>query len=241
MRDFREVGVDVENTVNKLRLLDLFCGAGGCAKGYQRAGFYVVGVDIKPQPHYCGDEFYQGDALEYLAAHVTEFDAIHASPPCQAHCALSCNLGHVDLIPATREALRDAPVWVIENVERAPLVNPIRLCGSSFGLLVQRHRLFESSVPLVSKPCDHSWWSPRFFQNDYSRKGHLANVVAVYGSSRFKGDYELRCAAMGISWMDIEELAQAIPPAYTEWIGKQLIRVLEQQHQPSADEQSDFS
>lgn len=201
-----------------MKLLDLFCGAGGASMGYHRAGFEVVGVDIKPQPNY-PFEFHQADALEFP---LNGFDVIHASPPCQAYCNLSAHLGHVDYIPATRNRL-NGHCYVIENIQGAPLVNPIRLCGSSFGLVVQRHRLFESSVPLVGKPCDHSWWRPRFFQNDYSRKDRLSNVVAVYGASRFKNDFELRCAAMGISWMTLNELSQAIPPAYTEFIGKQLI------------------
>lgn len=202
----------------KLKLLDLFCGAGGAAMGYYRAGFDVVGVDINPQPNY-PFTFHQSDALTFP---LDGFDVIHASPPCQAHCALSCNLGHVDLIPATRDRLLGR-VSVIENVEGSPLINPVRLCGSSFGLLVQRHRLFESSVHIDPIDCDHSWWRPIFFQNDYSRKDKKSNVVAVYGSSRFTNDYLLRCAAMGISWMNITELSQAIPPAYTEYIGHQLM------------------
>jgi len=205
--------------MNIPKLLDLFCGAGGASMGYYRAGFEVIGVDIKPQPHY-PFEFHQADALEYP---LDGFDVIHASPPCQAHCNLSSNLGHVDLIPATRKRLKDK-VYVIENVQGAPLIHPVRLCGSSFGILVQRHRLFESSVCLKGKPCDHSWWKPCFFQNDYKRRNRLSNVVAVYGASRFTNDFQVRCAAMGIGWMDINELSQAIPPAYTEYIGKQLIR-----------------
>ena len=189
--------------------------------GYHRAGFDVVGVDIKPQKNF-PFEFHQADALTYP---LDGFDVIHASPPCQAHCNLSSHLGHIDLIIATRNLLK-GHFYVIENVQGSPLINPIRLCGSSFGLLVQRHRLFESSMELKSKPCNHSWWSPRFFQNDYKRRHVLSNVVAVYGASRFKNDYELRCAAMGISWMDIDELTQAIPPAYTEFIGKQLMEHL---------------
>ena len=189
--------------------------------GYHRAGFEVVGVDINPQPNY-PFEFHQADALEYP---LEGFDVIHASPPCQAFCNLSSHLGHTDLIAPTRNRIKKF-LYVIENVESAPLKNPIRLCGSSFGLVVQRHRLFESSFKLKSKPCDHSWWAPRFFQNDYSRKEKLSNVVAVYGSSRFTNDFLLRCAAMGISWMDIKELSQSIPPAYTEFIGNQLLEYI---------------
>lgn len=187
--------------------------------GYHRAGFEVVGVDINPQPNY-PFEFHQADALEFP---LDGFDVIHASPPCQAHCQLSKNLGHVDLIPATRGRISKKP-YVIENVECSGLISPIRLCGSSFGLVVQRHRLFESNMPIVGKPCDHSWLRPIFFQNDYSRRDKKSNVVAVYGNTRFRGDFLLRCAAMGITWMDNKELSQSIPPAYTEYIGNQIKR-----------------
>jgi DNA (cytosine-5)-methyltransferase 1 len=141
-----------------MRLLDLFCGAGGAAMGYHRAGFdEIVGVDIEPQPRY-PFAFFQGDALEYCAAHGSEFDAIHASPPCQAYTRMARGLlesqgrgrEYPDLIHATRSALHLAGVVsVIENVPGAPLLGPVMLCGSSFGLLVQRHRLFESTVPML--------------------------------------------------------------------------------------------
>lgn len=119
-----------------LRLLDLFCGAGGAGEGYRRAGFEVVGVDIKPQPKN-PHRFIQGDALEYLAEHGGEYDAIHASPPCQAH----CDLKHMwnakdnpDLIGPTRELLQKiGRPYIIENVEGAPLISPIILCGTMFG------------------------------------------------------------------------------------------------------------
>lgn len=205
------------------RLLDLFCGAGGAAMGYHQAGFEVVGVDIKPQPHY-PFEFHQADALTYP---MEGFDVIHASPPCQAHCQLSKKLGHKDLIPSVRKRLLGKK-YIIENVQGAPLYNPIRLCGSSFGLMVQRHRLFESSCILFGTDCNHSAFGPpRFFQNDYKQRPKLSRVVACYGSSRFKGDFDLRCYAMQIFWMDIEELSQAIPPSYTEFIGKQLMRLFQ--------------
>jgi len=202
----------------KYRLLDLFCGAGGAAMGYHRSGFEVVGVDINNQPNY-PFEFHHADALEFP---LDGFDVVHASPPCQAHCNLSKNNGHIDLISETRSRLKDK-IYIIENVEGAPLVDPIRLCGSSFGLVVQKHRLFESSINLKPKPCDHSWWKPLFFQNDYSRRDKKSKVVPVYGNARYRGDFELRCAAMGISWMNFKEISQAIPPAYTEFIGNQLM------------------
>jgi len=204
-----------------MRLLDLFCGAGGCSMGYHRAGFEVVGVDINPQPHY-PFEFHQADALAYP---LDGFDVIHASPPCQAFTPLSKGLGHPNLIPATRKKLL-GKIYVIENVPGAPLQNPVRLCGSSFGLDVRRHRLFESSMELTGSQCRHELQTPRFFQNDYSRKDRLSSVVACYGASRFKGDFDLRKKAMDIDWMDIKELSQAIPPAYTEWIGRQIMEAL---------------
>lgn len=138
----------------KPRLLDLFCGAGGAAMGYHRAGFEVVGVDLKPQKHY-PFEFHQADALEFLAEHGREFDVIHASPPCQAHTSLK-NLHDKDypeLIEPTRRLLEKTGLpYIIENVVGAPLRNPILLCGSSFGLRVRRHRLFESNWFLIAPP-----------------------------------------------------------------------------------------
>src|SRR5262245_43529213 len=143
----------------KPKLLDLFCGAGGCTKGYQRAGFWVRGVDIKPQPRYCGDEFVKADALEYLAGlvesgEINEFNAIHASPPCQVNLqglngvnrARGRVIEHADLIPDTRELCQHSGLpYVIENIEGARLVNAAKLCGSGFGLAVRRHRYFESN------------------------------------------------------------------------------------------------
>ena len=137
------------------RLLDLFCGAGGAAMGYHRAGFDVVGVDINPQPHY-PFAFHQADALEYPLA---GFDAIHASPPCQRFSTMTQRWARSSSRPGpdepTRSRLRESMLpYVIENVAGAPLVGPIRLCGSSFGLPVRRHRLFEmSSPPLLVPPC----------------------------------------------------------------------------------------
>jgi DNA (cytosine-5)-methyltransferase 1 len=147
-----------------MRLLDLFCGAGGAAEGYRRAGFEVVGVDINPQPHY-PFEFIQGDALRMLelcgGMQLDKgFDAIHASPPCQAFTAYQRtgvpSIDHPDLIEIVRWLLRNTGVpWVIENVTGAPLQNPIQLCGTGFGLKVQRHRLFETNFPLMSPGCSH--------------------------------------------------------------------------------------
>jgi DNA (cytosine-5)-methyltransferase 1 len=219
-----------------MRLLDLFCGAGGAGVGYHRAGFEVVGVDIKSQPHY-PFEFHQADALEYLAEHGHEFDAIHASPPCQRYSRIQ-SLGkarngtypdHVDLVEPTRELLQKIGLpYVIENVVGAPLIDPITLCGSQFPpLKVYRHRLFETSFPCAAPPhYPHRDRTPSA-GNGASPKG----FISVCGTGGVKGmnaqeivDYW--STAMGIGWMARAELAQSIPPAYTEFIGRQLLRQL---------------
>ncbi len=219
----------------KPRLLDLFSAAGGCAMGYSRAGFDVVGVDLHPQPNY-PFEFHQGDALEYLAAHGAEFDVIHASPPCQAHTTVSATARrhhgakYNDLIGPTRSALLMLGLpYLIENVVGAPLVRPVQLCGSSFGLNLERHRLFECSFPVEVPPCDHAWQTPRFQSLDSRmvKAGKLARVVGVHGNCNYAGEFPIRCAAMGIDWMTSAELCQAIPPAYTEYLGRQLSAYLE--------------
>ncbi len=210
----------------KLRLLDLFCGAGGAAKGYHDAGFEeIVGVDITPQPHY-PYKFILADAMEYP---LEGFDLIHASPPCQKFTSLKDMHNakeHIDLLTPARERLvQSGYLYVIENVERAPMENPIRLCGSSFGLgaegaRLQRHRLFEANWPIRGLPCNH---------------GIAKRVIGVYGGHgrdlRRKvntQDFstEARREAMGIDWMTGTELSQAIPPAYTEYIGLQAIEYL---------------
>jgi DNA (cytosine-5)-methyltransferase 1 len=214
------------------RILDAFCGAGGAGEGYHRAGFEVVGVDIKPQPNY-PFEFVQADALEFLRD-LEGFDAIHASPPCQAHSTIGkqargrdATLHHADHIDATRAALCASGLpYVIENVPGAPLRNAVMLCGSSFGLNVRRHRLFESNVPIMALPCAHHWQTPRFRSLD-KRRGDkvaglsdgLASVVGVHGHHNYAGERALREWAMDIDWMSPYELTQAIPPAYTEHIG----------------------
>lgn len=209
-------------------LLDAFCGAGGAAKGYQRAGFRVLGVDLSPQPNYCGDDFVRGDAVAFIRKHGPRFALRHASPPCQGFSTQTADKsGHPRLIEPTREALLAVGgPYVIENVEGAKshLIDPIRLCGSSFGLDLRRHRYFETNWPLAGKPCDHSWQTPRFRSLDMSmvRSGRLASVVGVHGHINYPGEFPLRCAAMGVTWMTNAELVEAIPPAYTAWIGESL-------------------
>jgi DNA (cytosine-5)-methyltransferase 1 len=224
--------------VSKPRLLDLYAGAGGAAKGYQRAGFYVVGVDHKPQPNYCGDEFRQCDALDFLRALIRDgnltwdrFDVVHASPPCQAFTAYrrTGNVGeYPDLVVQTRELLGQTGLpWVIENVEGAPLRNPTMLCGSAFGLDVQRHRLFETSFPLMAPGCFHGRWRRDRFPGGRSKertgssRGLVRSTVEI-GSWDIPLD--VQCDAMGgVNWMSLEELSEAVPPSYTEFIGAALL------------------
>lgn len=220
----------------KPRLLDLFCGAGGCTKGYQDAGFYVVGVDIEPQPNYCGDEFIQDDAIGRAEAMIeawqtfgeSPFSAIHASPPCQIHSAATGEHRdkHVDLIPDTRRLLKKSGMpYVIENVERAPMDNPVMLCGSAFGLDVRRHRLFEVNFPLMAPGCAHGSQAPRFDVYEHG-KWRKSPTVPVYGNGGRKAR-EHWARAMGIDWMTDDEMAQAIPPAYTEHIGGYLMQAVQ--------------
>jgi len=213
----------------KPKLLDLYCGAGGAAKGYQRAGFYVVGVDSSPQPNYCGDEFILADSL---GIDLSGYNAFHASPPCQAHSTIAKQnrsirpdrYNHPDLIAATRGRLvSTCKPYLIENVPGAPLLDPVLVCGSFFGLDIRRHRLFESNIALFGTPCCHYWQRPRFRSLD-RRKSTLSTVIGVHGHTNYTGEAELREVAMGIDWMTSAELVQAIPPAYTEFLGNQLIK-----------------
>lgn len=210
------------------RLLDLFCGAGGAGMGYHRAGFDVIGVDIAAQPDY-PFEFHQGDALEFLASHMGEFDVIHSSPPCQASSALTkgTNAGrkYVNLIPATRELLAgaDCPT-VIENVQGSDLRRDLTLCGEMFGLDVIRHRYFEVSVPVVAP--EHI---PHRGRVSGMRHGvwYEGPYAAVYGNGGGKGSVARWQEAMGIDWTaNRKSIAEAIPPAYTHFLGGQLLDVL---------------
>ncbi len=203
------------------RLLDLFCGAGGAAVGYHRAGFEVVGVDIKPQPRY-PFEFHQGDAMTWP---LEGFDAIHASPPCQHYASGtpdSCRGDHPDLIAAVRDRLVAAGVpWVIENVMPAPLRHGVVLCGAMFGLRTYRHRRFETSW-LIMNPGhpEHERRTARSRRPQAFAAGY--NISITTKSAAWAGP-----ACMGIDWMTADELGEAIPPAYTEWIGQRLMEVLQ--------------
>lgn len=214
-------------------LLDLFCGQGGAGRGYADAGFEVIGVDIanheeRYESAHKRMTFVQGDALEYVAKHGHKFDVIHASPPCQFYSERTrpeYRANHPDLIAPTREALRAAErPWVIENVQGAKreLIEPVRLCGSAFGLGVQRHRWFESShdLTLVGVPCVHANQPARYDIYDHG-KWYKSRVVAVYGNGGGKGK-EHWADAMGIDWMDHAGMAESIPPAYTRYLGKQI-------------------
>jgi DNA (cytosine-5)-methyltransferase 1 len=221
--------------------IDLFCGAGGAAVGLYRAGFDVVGVDRVKQPRY-PFPFVQGDATR------PPFDLrraalIWASPPCQAHTAMKTMHNakeHIDLIPTTRKLLREAGVpYVIENVVGAPLINPIKLCGTMFNLGVEdaelrRHRIFETSFPVTAPKCRHGLREAVL--GVYG--GHIRNrkrrTIGVYGEgcrdSRRKIDkgvadfsIDQGRVAMGIDWMTTAELSQAIPPAYSEFLARAML------------------
>lgn len=221
------------------KLLDTFCKAGGCTKGYQQAGFYVVGIDIDPQPNYIGDDFIQMDAIDALKIlandnclvgqsgqryHQYDFAAIHASPPCQAYTKSATQwrksgVEYVDLVDTVRRMLVSTKKpYIIENVPGSPLINPTLLNGAFFGLLVARKRLFETSFPLpfVLLPPD-----PKPVK--MGRPVKDGDVIQPVGN--FSG-VEYARKQMDIEWMNQSELAQAIPPAYTKWIGLHLIDFL---------------
>lgn len=214
----------------KPKLLDLFCGAGGAAMGYHRAGFEVVGVDIKPQPRY-PFEFHQADAMTYP---LDGFDVIHASPPCQRYSIAASIHGnaedHPDLVDPCRERLiQSGAAYVIENVPGAPLRNAITICGRALGLGVKRHRLFESNRPILGTYCPKGHkgeWVTVVGHTVISRQ-HRIPMVPGKRRQQFKHlGTERGREAMGIDWMTRDELSLAIPPAYTEWIGRQLLHQL---------------
>ncbi len=213
----------------KPRLLDLFCCAGGAALGYSRAGFEVVGVDIEPQANY-PFQFIQADAMALDQNFIASFDAIHASPPCQSYSDLAKRNRNADAWPRLVDPVRDMLIksglpYVIENVEGAPLRNPIVLCGTMFrGLRVLRHRLFETNFQVLAPPHGKH---PLCHTMDkrkahYGKTDDMRDFVSVNGG----GNCSVVAArdAMGIEWMKKDELNEAIPPAYTHFIGKQLLQ-----------------
>lgn len=210
-------------------LLDACCKAGGATRGYQRAGFRVVGVDIEPQPHYVGEEFIQADAMDVLADEkfMARFDAVHASFPCQKFTAYrrrggGVGDGYPDLVTPGRELLEATGLpWVMENVARSPVRPMVHLCGSSFELDVQRHRWFETNVPMMSPPCVHGIWKPRF--PCATNRTNLRRTVEI---GVWRIPLPVQQQAMGIDWMTLDELTEAIPPAYTEYIGGELLDTL---------------
>jgi DNA (cytosine-5)-methyltransferase 1 len=211
-----------------MKLLDLFCGAGGASAGYAAAGFEVHGVDLKHGKRY-PYTYVRADVLDILRDenYLDQFDVIHASPPCQTHSitqhlrnAQGKTTSKLDLIPETRAALIESgKPYIIENVPGSPLINPIQLCGSSFGLKVRRHRLFESNMALVGSICDHK---------------SQGRPIGVYGSlndeipkgGKTAATIDEARNAMGISWAIWTELVEAIPPAYTKYLGGQIGRWL---------------
>lgn len=242
--------------MSRPRLLDLFAGAGGAAMGYHRAGFDVVGVDINPQPRY-PFEFKQMDAMDTLrgaSQMVTnfgtsglDFDAIHASPPCQAYSVTRHSHGktHPELVEPVRELLQEIGLpWVMENVPGAPMTNYVELCGASFELeatdddgaplVLRRHRLFETSFMVWSPPpceCARYRNAGVMVGGVYGAGPSNRSKSPWKGSDRRRGGYtpkqHVRAELMGIEWMTQAELSQAIPPAYTEWVGRQLLGVLD--------------
>jgi DNA (cytosine-5)-methyltransferase 1 len=204
-----------------MRVLDLYCGQGGAGAGYARAGFEVVGVDIAPQPRY-PFLFLQTDALDVLRVEGAGFDLVHASPPCQAHSdtwRIRANM-HPDLIGLTRDALRATGLpYIIENVVGAPLIEPVTLCGAMFGLRTYRHRLFESNLPLtVPEHPEHV--APQAKMGRPVCEGEFQHIVG-----NFSG-VALARETMGMPWANRDGLREAIPVAYTEFLGRQIREML---------------
>jgi DNA (cytosine-5)-methyltransferase 1 len=220
-----------------MKALDLYCCSGGASRGLQFAGFHVTGVDLEPQPHYCGDDFWQGDVLKIIGAGDIRamFDFVWASPPCQAHTVMKHVHNakpHVNLIPQTRALLRaSGQPYVIENVvgAREHLVNPFMLCGTSFGLEaedreLQRHRLFETSFPVMAPACAHSG---RPVLGIYG--GHVRDRRRAPGKHHTSGSnlpIAVGREAMRMPWATCEEISEAIPPAFAEFIARQFLRTL---------------
>jgi DNA (cytosine-5)-methyltransferase 1 len=206
------------------KLLDLYCCGGSASYGYEQAGFEVTGVDIDRQPRYKG-HFIQSDAIEYLKNNWFEYDAIHASPPCQKYSFSSKQFrdkgkDYPDLIEATRaELIATGKLYVIENVPGSPLINPVELCGAMFGLRTYRHRLFESNFTIT--PPEHP---EHLFKNAKMGRPAKDNEFIQY-VGHFPGVKEVG-EMVGTPWLGQYELAQSIPPQYTKFIGNQLMKLL---------------
>ena len=215
-----------------MKLLDLYCGVGGASVGYHQAGFEVYGVDLKHGKRY-PYTYLRADVLDVLRdeEYINQFDVIHASPPCQTHSitqhlrnAQGKTTSKLDLIPETRAALiASGKPYIIENVPGSPLINPIQLCGSSFGLKVRRHRLFESNLPLVGSVCNH-----KLQGRPIGVYGSLNDEIPKGGKTASTID-EAR-AAMDMPWAIWTELVEAIPPPYTKYLGGQVWNLVTQIH-----------
>lgn len=238
-----------------VRLLDLYCCQGGATRGYQLAGFEVTGVDIMPQSRYCGTHFHQADALEFVrdngAFILSYFDAISASPPCQGQIRITkanrkregWTDDHVNLIPETRELLDDLGLpYVIENGPSEHIRPDITLCGLMFGLPILRDRSFEIGhwpVPVLPDHPTHRGHLTIGWRHGCRRtlepslcpkheRWCKGDVYGVYGKGGGKPSVAEAQRALGIDWVDrIEDLNEAIPPAYTQWIGGHLRSYLE--------------
>lgn len=227
------------------RLLDLFCGAGGAAMGYHRAGFDVVGVDIKPQPRY-PFEFRRSDARLLMddlldgrdhpavgsGLRLSYFAAIHASPPCQDHSPLSGIAGKHGtgwLLAATIERLRRSGLpFVVENVPGAPMSGAFTLCGRSLGIArLRRHRLFLTNFPMLVPPCGCSRRvQPIGIYGDLGRNDRVVRN-SKDGLPRLRAGVQTARDLLDCPWMDAHELTQAVPPAYTQLVGEQLLQLLQ--------------
>jgi DNA (cytosine-5)-methyltransferase 1 len=207
-----------------MKLLDLYCGVGGASVGYARAGFEVTGIDLKHGKRY-PYTYIRADVLEVIKDidYLRQFDVIHASPPCQTHSitqhlrnAQGKSTSKIDLIPQTRQALIQSGVnYIIENVPGSPLLDPVQLCGSSFGLKVRRHRLFESNMPIKGSICNH-----KLQGRPVGVYGSLNDEIPKGGKTATTIDEARK--AMDMDWAIWTELVEAIPPAFTQYLGEQI-------------------